>query len=204
MNWFERYSIIGAYFIGFLAIILYFNGYFKSTFNIEAKEIFFTIFAIFPTGYILAIISQLFYYRGLNGTMIHKEVLKRLDQENRIKFNDISYCDDEALTEVKFTAKFRSNHRSETIESHKYLDLFNTKRWDVVAINSALKLATLILFLIYLPLKYLKNFNFCFSFPEIFLILILILLILCINILNRIFSEQMINIILMKAKEYKR
>lgn len=192
MNWFERYGIVGAYFLTVLSVFLKINQYFAQVdFGKDGAVIIaFFSFSALPAGYILSIFSQLLYYCGFGGTQIHKETVKYLPEKLKNELNLLD-SDNEQKLEAKITAKIRLSAEHQQLQ---YLGVFATKRWDVLAVNSAIRLATVVLIILYFPIKFYKSKIFCFSFGEIGILLSGLILILILDRSSQILSMQIIEI----------
>ncbi len=201
MNWFERYGVVGAYFLIVISIFLIINQYFAQVdFEKNGTAIIALFsFSILPVGYILAILSQLLYYYGLNGTKIHEEIVRSLPDDSKKKL-ELSEFDNEQNIEAKMTAKFRL---AENPGQLKNLNDFCTKRWDVIAVNAAMRLATIFLIILEIIIKYYKNKNFCFYRIEMFLFGFEIILIFILTKSACVLSKQIIAINVEKALKYK-
>jgi hypothetical protein len=149
MNWFERYAVVGGYF----SLIMIANLHLNQLIHIPESnnELYAAIFivSILPIGYILSLLSQFLYYKGLNGIRVHKKILKSLDENYKKKLK-ISDNDSESELELKMTANLRLSRNSDKI---KYLGVFATKRWDILALNSAINLTNIIFWLIFIIIK---------------------------------------------------
>jgi hypothetical protein len=192
MNWFERYGIIGAYNLISIFIILTVNKYFSLSDLTSNKEIVIALFgfSILPVGYIVSIFSQFLYYHGFNGTQVHKEAVKSLPVEVKSKLN-LFDSDKEQNVEVKMTVVFRL---SRFAKSWQYLEKFGTKRWDVLAVNSAMILSTILLIIFDVLIKFSKGNNFCFSSVEIWMIISGLFLILLLRKSYQVLCMQVIEI----------
>lgn len=149
MNWFERYAVVGGYF----SLIMLANLYLSGLVNIPQSncELYTAIFivSVLPIGYILSVLSQWLYYKGLNGIQVHKKILKDLGANYKKQLN-ITDNDSESNLELKMTADLRFSGDSEKI---KYLGEFATKRWDILALNSAINLTNKIYWSILIIIK---------------------------------------------------
>lgn len=158
MNWFERYGIVGTYFLGILSLALlgldYFN-LFDAKSNAHAIVALFA-FLILPVGYIICLVSQVFYYFGVNGEQIHKSVIDELGDNDR---KDLAIPNNakELEMEIILTIKHRLSKNCSQIQ---FLSSFATKRWDFLALNSALRLSTVFFYLVLIVLILSKK---CYS-----------------------------------------
>ena len=72
MNWFERYGVVGGYFLFVLIMWAYAISGIKIDFSDTEKIL--GLSSILPFGYLISIFSQWLYYSGLCGRSIHKEI----------------------------------------------------------------------------------------------------------------------------------
>ena len=148
MNWFQRYGIVGMYFLVIAFLWLYCLGLSPidlSKWNEVKGFIAILSFAFLPIGYILSVFSQLLYYKGNLGRQIHKERLKAMKPADKQKLGLDCCCDeDEHICEIAMTAFDRFKNYGKDLEAARYLDMFITKRFDVLAINNSLILSTII------------------------------------------------------------
>lgn len=136
MNWFERYGVVGTY---FLLLSLLWTKCFNPVEMKVGENYFLPLsLAILPLGYTITIISQWLNYRGGGGNRIHRQILKD-SKRTTLKLHD--NIKDEDMVEVALTAHIRLN-TSLDINRIQYFASFATKRFDVLAINRSLILAT--------------------------------------------------------------
>ncbi|MBU1864166.1 MAG: hypothetical protein KKH94_10925 [Candidatus Omnitrophica bacterium] len=147
MNWFERYGIVGSYFmmITFLWIKCFL------VFEIKDYYIAAFIFSVLPIGYLLTVFAQWLYYKGIWGPRIHKEIFDfmrlHLDEKERTKLG-LPEKSDEAMCEAKLAVLHRlTKVESAPLEHIKYLADFCTRRWDVISINGSIMLSTILSFM---------------------------------------------------------
>jgi len=168
MNWFERYGVVGGYFlllfIGWLYCIL------DLTRHIELGNAILGAASVLPFGYLIVILSQFFYYVGFGGRQIHNEIGEIIRHnsmyQDKIK---LDYWFNEEANEAVITFYDRVLLFSEEkLEAFKFLAKFITKRFDVISINNGIILATFlapiftacsILFLYGLKLNSAPSFN---------------------------------------------
>lgn len=156
MNWFERYGIVGMFFIGIIG--MWFFCLFpseSSTFLsqvILCKEsanfiIGFCGLIFLPIGYLIVISGQFFYYRTNIWEHIHCKYWEELPVEVKKKINDIEkkivkkiLTDDDKKNEAKLEAVLTYYDRMyiEDTKQNMFLSVFATKRYDVIAINRGL------------------------------------------------------------------
>lgn len=188
MNWFERYGIVGGYFSAIIVISLYLNQYIDLAQNGNALLVAIFVALILPIGYILSIFSQWLYYFGWNGIQVHQEIFKELNDKCKQKLG-ICEADKEALLEAKITAELRLSKISDDI---KYLARFATKRWDVLALNSALDLSNKIFWLFLLMLKIFKSKLFCFTSSEILMIVLTVIISIISHQSYKVLAKQIV------------
>lgn len=197
MNWFERYAVVGAYFLIILFLGLWSLGLynmFETTTDTNAI-IAFLVFAVLPVGYFMSLISQIFYYWGIAGIQVHKEAVKGLEKSSKEQL-DIYEYEHEKVLETKITIKTRLLKNNSGIE---FLAKFASKRWDLLALNSAIRLSTLFIIIILFISKVFKAGAFIVSSKDIIIFLIgiiwgLVILIISRKI-DRISLEQLTTII---------
>jgi len=158
MNWFERYGIVGMFFIIMTAIwflCLFPEGreFLKNKNNaVLLKNIgWFCGLAFLPCGYIIMIWSQLFYYfrrrihfrywNDLQATRTRDEILNAEREGELPRFNQNSEAEIEAILTYYDRTKIKD------LKTNKFLSEFATKRYDVVAINAGLIWALVFSFL---------------------------------------------------------
>jgi hypothetical protein len=144
MNWFERYGIPGLYFVLLVAVACYIFGppYDTVENGMTAFEV--ALAASLPIGYILSVTSQWLYYKVPWWQVHHKawkaakkEVDKELLEEGEEWWV-------EARANILGRWKLDEEKIPKGIEKGKWLQEWFTKRFDVLAINSTLILATII------------------------------------------------------------
>jgi len=155
MNWFERYGIVGMYFL--IALFVWYTCLFAA---FEVKETVLLIegipikyigalfgFMFLPIGYIIMVFSQWLYYKGLYGRQTHLKVLDKLSNESRK--NEIigeHSNSSEAEVEMALTYFDRIRMKFEDTKKVESLAVWIRKRFDVIAINNGVLLATLLSF----------------------------------------------------------
>lgn len=175
MNWFERYGIVGIYFVTlsivWLGILSCFNWW-----THENAQIIIVIGAgiSLPIGYLLSILSQNFYYSIFpKSWQVHRTVREKI----------ISLPDyDEKRLESYLAIVHRLNPKKDELENIMWLQDFVRKRWDVLAINTSMIFATVFAFFISIAILWMLSISFqidwrlflTFSFLSIITILILL------------------------------
>lgn len=143
MNWFERYGIPGLYFVLLVTIlccVIFGLPYCKNQRDIAIKAFVATLPASVPIGYILVIFSQMLVYCDkIPWWRVHSEAWKKAGEKTK---ND---ADKEWWVEAEATirGRWKCTDKDNKIEKGKWLQEWFTKRFDVLAINSALILATI-------------------------------------------------------------
>lgn len=143
MNWFERYGVVGGYFLFILIIWAYAITDIKIDFN-DAKNIL-GLALILPFGYLISIFSQYLYYSGFCGRMVHNEIGEIIRQHNQFQKDiklESNFSEEE--NEAIITYWNRMKFFNSKLESFKYLAGFATKRFDVISINNSLIIATIL------------------------------------------------------------
>lgn len=203
MNWFERYGIVGAYFL-IITLAWYKIGY---DIVIDESVIFLCTFSFVPIGYILSTISQLFYYKVPFSRKIHIEILQAYQDDKNIS---LSYKDlDEEKMEATITTLQRLKrfpYYGISTEQMRFLASWCTKRFDVISINNSIILGTGLSFIIGLLYSRFPSgidaswYFFCWSslfethFLSLILIIVGVLLSLLLSFLNRILEDQIIEV----------
>ena len=142
MNWFERYGIPGLYFVLLVTIlccVIFGLPYCKNQRDIAIKAFVATLPASVPIGYILVIFSQMLVYCDkIPWWRVHSEAWKKAGEKTK---ND---ADKEWWVEAEATirGRWKCTDKDNKIEKGKWLQEWFAKRFDVLAINSALILAT--------------------------------------------------------------
>jgi len=204
MNWFERYGIVGIYFltISFLWLICLSSG--SVTNLMKEKEIADVLIALLgfslPLGYILSILSMRIYYS--NSTIsrwlhlrrsIHVEIVKKMNN-NAKGFEYLS----EHLLEARMTSLIRLRKIEEIklndSKDLQYLGMFCTRRFDVLAINRAIMLSTVLSFLlVFVSVPFLFSIKIAMN-RLISLSIASIIIYLILASCNKILEEQIIEI----------
>jgi len=142
MNWFERYGIPGLYFVLLVATACYIFG--PPCDKDTAIQIFIAaLSASLPIGYILVVTSQWLYYK-VPCLQVHHKAWKAAKKDADKELPE----DEEWWVEARATIlgrwKLDEEKIPKGIEKGKWLQEWFTKRFDVLAINSTLILATII------------------------------------------------------------
>ncbi len=146
MNWFQRYTIPGVYFIA-LTTSWFHALYCYKTFN-ELSDlntlITIAIVIVFPIGYIISVLQQFLYYRCAV-LAIHMKVNKEANTTFSKLRDFFSLPSPENELEAEhisafFLVKYTQNHEKE-VDIRQ--DLIR-KRMDVIAINLSIIVATLL------------------------------------------------------------
>jgi len=143
MNWFKRYGISGAYFT--VLVIIWF--YILTTGNLWPKEnptllVGIAAIAFLPIGYIVSIFSLwLYYHKDRIFPEIHTESINGINKLKYLKDKKKSEADLEAELSVLYRLKYIEN---EDLERLKWFSQLITKRWDVLALNQAFIVSTIL------------------------------------------------------------
>lgn len=148
MNWFERYGIVGMFFIVMTGMWFFclFPGA-RELFNKPEQLKFiggFCGLSFLPFGYIIMVCSQAWNYWG---NTIHcrywkdllekqKNVTDKIREIEKEKNLDEFDQTDEAQLEVIFT--YYDRKYFSPLETNKFISSFASKRFDVIAINNGL------------------------------------------------------------------
>jgi hypothetical protein len=144
MNWFERYGIPGFYFALLVAAACYVFGPPCDTVETAIKAFGVALAASLPFGYILVIISQLLYYK-VPWWQVHRKAWKAAKKEvDKELLEEGEEWWVEARATILGRWKLDEEKIPKGIEKGKWLQEWFAKRFDVLAINSALILATII------------------------------------------------------------
>ena len=137
MNWFERYGIPGFYLVLLAAVACYIFGP-PCDVEIAIKAFGVALAASLPIGYILVVTSQWLYYK-VPCLQVHHKAWKAAKKDADKELLE----DEEWWVEARATVLGRWRISNEDkIEKGKWLQEWFAKRFDVLAINSALILAT--------------------------------------------------------------
>ncbi len=206
MNWFERYGIVGMFFIVMTAIwflCLFPEGreFLKNENNaVLLKNIgWFCGLAFLPCGYIVMIYSQLYHYArrrihfrywaDLQNEKVREEIL-HVERERKLRFNQ------ESEAEIEAVLTYYDRTRIKDLKANQFLSNFATKRYDVVAINEGLIWAILLSLLAAICLEgiILGIAIKWAAFSTWFVIILALLIIGILFILERILERQIFQI----------
>lgn len=152
MNWFERYGIPGAYFIGLMAGWVY--AFYPNLLNHHTWPdsqwlLGLAAITLLPIGYVISVFSQVVYLnwrrcfarwsslRGLLG--FHGTATDRF----RVPDSKLSQDEkDEAIIEARTLLLTASRNGPLTVVTHRYIRDWIARRMDVVAINQSVIWAT--------------------------------------------------------------
>lgn len=203
MNWFERYGVVGGYFLLLLIMWGYAISDIKNLFG-PNNQFSFAVSLLglgssLPFGYLISIFSQALYYHNLSGRQIHNEISEIIRNNNKFQ-KKINLKDDflEDKNETIITYWDRAGLKG---KSFKSLDNFATKRFAVISINKSLILATLLAPLcIVLRNIFLWNMSFKFNGP-VYICLIFSAFVIVVAILS---NSRLTNQIFVLNKEIYR
>ena len=175
MNWFERYGIVGIYYVIFSFGWL--TAFSHNLFTPDKAQIVIAIGAgiSLPIGYLLSIFSQYMYYSlpekfQPKKWQVHKTVCGKIHPDY-----------DEKRLESNFVITQRLN-KNVLLENNKWLQDYVRKRWDVFAINSSLIVAT---FLAWIPAILLSVIQSSLKLDNILILILVFLSVIIIHILWR-------------------
>lgn len=148
MNWFGRYGIPGAYFVGLMVIWIYAirPDLFKNA-ACPSPELLAASAAVtfLPLGYIISIFGQFVYlnwrrcfigFRRLGGWLgFHGAAMDRLG---------FQLIQDEAIIEARTLLLTASRDGPLSVDTHRYIRNWIARRMDVVAINLSVIVATVL------------------------------------------------------------
>ncbi len=149
MNWFERYGVVGSYFL--IMVSLWIFGFsiepqFATEHIAEVTTPLKNLGAIFallvlPSGYLISVFSQLLYY-------LEDRLFDSKDQMHKSVASEIPALEGlrektEAEIEAIMTIWVRYFNRANS-EKIEYTSSFSTRRFAVIAINKSLALASTI------------------------------------------------------------
>jgi hypothetical protein len=140
MNWFERYGIPGLYFVLLVAAACYIFGH-PCDKDTAIKIFAAALSASVPIGYILVIVSQMLVYCDkIPWWRVHRKAWEKAKGH----VDKDQHEDKEWWVEAHATilGRWRYFDKNNKLEAAKWLQEWFTKRFDVLAINCALILAT--------------------------------------------------------------
>lgn len=155
MNWFERYGIVGMFFI-FMTVIwllclsplpVSVVATLKSNKELPKYIFGFASLSFLPIGYFIMIGSQLFYYRRGNKHHIHCEYWQNMSDEIKEKIlkneiekgmGELSVTDQNDEVKMEAVLTYYDRKLIEKPEVFESIAKFGTKRYDVIAINNGL------------------------------------------------------------------
>lgn len=143
MNWFERYGIPGLYFVLLVAAACYILGPPCDTEEIAMTAFGGTLAASLPIGYILLVTSQWLYYK-VPWWQVHHKAWKVAKKDTDKELPEDGEWWVEARATILGRWKLDEEKIPKGIEKGRWLQEWFAKRFDVLAINSALILATII------------------------------------------------------------
>lgn len=133
MNWFERYGIPGIYFVLLLAV---FYWIISGCLPIHDLAAFGAALSVsIPLGYILVILSQFLYYT-ISPWQVHLKAWENAGEKAEKR--------KEWWVETEATILDRLECHENKVEKGRWIQDWFMKRFDVLTINSALMLATII------------------------------------------------------------
>lgn len=189
MNWFERYSIPGGYFVALM--VAWVSVFYPSITQSLTTEVLAALILVgfLPIGYILSVMAQWVYLKWFG---LHRQALRQAldrDQTASIRFrneNEAEAPRDEAIIEARtllltvlgsvFAGKVISVH------NHQYIRNWIARRMDILALNHSVILASLFGFLIALVIL-LRDWELC-AFLALFIFIILVTLAMVVSILT--------------------
>ncbi len=162
MNWFERYGIVGLYFVGCVGVwgaLLFSDGMIQ---EIDAKKLAVVgVVLSLPAGYVLSIFSQLLYYLIPFPWQIHREIWHKRSETSEFKTylkqhpilqaavakhtpdKNGKQCS-ELMAEALITVVFRGQADTDSVDRGRWVQQFTSRRWDVFAINNSIVLSTIL------------------------------------------------------------
>ncbi len=142
MNWFERYGVVGGYFL--FVLMMWLNAISDITINFGDAEKILGLASILPFGYLISIFSQYLYYTGFYGRTIHNEIGEIIRNSKEFqKHIELREAFSEEENETIITCWVRMKLFNSKLESFRFLANFATKRFDVISINNSLIIATI-------------------------------------------------------------
>lgn len=177
MSWFERYGIVGIYYVILIAGILIagmqnagklsaddFN-------NLSSIAIAIGGGVSVSAGYLITIFSQYIYYYWLcESYQVHKTVWKNIPI-----FKNYKNCCNEKSIETRLAIIQRLivlPNDNYNIEQIRWFQEYNTKRWDVLVISFSVMIATPLAWLTALLILFINNICFKLDF-RMFIIFII-------------------------------
>ena len=154
MNWFERYGIVGMFFI-VMAALWYFCLFPQGWELLNKGNVLFPKYVIglcalsfLPFGYLIMVFSQLYYYLVNRKNRIHIRYWNDLRNQERDdilnteKMMGLPEFNQNSEIQVESILAYYGKTRIDRLENNKFLSKFATKRFDAVAINEGLIWAT--------------------------------------------------------------
>ncbi len=137
MNWFERYGIVGFYYV---ILSICWLRIFSGNWDWVIVQNSTTIIAILagislPAGYLINILSQNIYYILPEELKVHKTACKDIPSLP-------NYYDEKCIESYLAIKQRLLSSNNNNIENLKWLQGYVRKRWDVLAISSSMILAT--------------------------------------------------------------
>jgi hypothetical protein len=212
MNWFERYGIVGMYFllISLFWVVGLSSGLITELMGDEAvaKILIALLGFSLPIGYILTNISMSIYYNNCScwfsrifdllslRDQIHLKLIKEmtLSDQEKLKLLDVS---SEHISEARLTSLIRLMRlrvlRDDCVKTDnlEHLGIFCTRRFDVLAINRSIMLATLLApFLTWFTILIFRSKFKFLDLRIIFPVIVSVIVYWVLSFLNKILQEQ--------------
>ncbi|MDD5130760.1 MAG: hypothetical protein PHS66_06935 [Candidatus Omnitrophica bacterium] len=156
MNWFERYGIVGMFFIAMICMwgfCLFSEPSFILLNQIYQDKGFATLIVGFfgllflPIGYIIVIFEQLIYYRLNIWKKVHYHYWNELPESKQKGIIALEKIDnknwfpkveEKSEDELESLLAYYDRMHMANVENNKFLSIFASKRYDVIAINRSL------------------------------------------------------------------
>ena len=170
MNWFERYGIVGTFFIAMIGAWLFFlfPEVCKALLNSNKTNyiVSFAGLSFLPFGYIIMVFSQRYYYLVNQKKRIHCRYWQDLPKNQRERIlnfelgDNLEAFDASSEAQVEAILAYYDRMYIQDTDRNKFASTFATKRYDMIAINNGLTWAIFFSFFAATFLSYFISKNF--------------------------------------------
>ena len=202
MNWFQRYGIPGAYFVGLMAGWVYaFNPdlWKNQAFSDHQWLLALAAIAFLPIGYVISIFGQVVYlnwrrcfarYRWLRGWLGFHGAAMDTAGVKFLGFRDDQPTQYEAIIEAR-TLLLTALTKRIPVRTHQYIRDWIARRMDVVAMNQSIFSATL--FAMIIAVVFFRPFQYSIALAVLSGISTFVIIVMIVSIM--VLRRQVIEVI---------